>query len=65
MEMTINGGVGGPVIVDGADGGGRGTSHASARARPSDVSMARPEKVGGKQMESTRDVGLAQHLSIL
>ena len=36
MNTCIGGGVGGAVIVDGADGGGRGV------ARHSDVSIARP-----------------------
>ena len=36
METSMDSGVGGPVIVDGADGGGRGV------ARHSDVSIARP-----------------------
>ena len=40
METTIDGGVGGPVIVDGADGGGRGV------ARHSDVSIARARRAG-------------------
>ena len=41
METTIDGGVGGPVIVDGADGGGRGV------ARHSDVSIARARRAAG------------------
>ena len=46
METTIDGGVGGPVIVDGADGGGRGV------ARHSDVSIARAARGGRQQDES-------------